>query len=95
MTLKDILYASQTQVVGGRQRHGGVGWERSQCVANASCLCFPEPDGVTIMRLESRPDVPAVGAVWRPGGAVGRFDMHEHTDAGGRQRSAIEIKCAV
>jgi hypothetical protein len=93
--MKDVLYASQNQVVGGGQRHGGFGWEPRQRVADARCSCFPQPDGVTPVGLESRPDIPAVGAVGRPVGAVGRCDMYEHTDAGGRQRSAIEIECSV
>lgn len=40
-------------------------------------------------------EVPSLDSVWRPRAANGAFFVHHNTDAGGRLRGAVEIKCPV
>jgi len=93
--MQDVLNASQNEIIGGSKRHSYFGRKPRNGVANTFGTRFPDPDGVTSVRIERGAGIPSVDCMWGPRGAfVGRF-MDENANAGWRERGPIEIEVAI
>jgi hypothetical protein len=62
--MEDVLDAGKNEIIGGGQRHGRLGWEPGQGVADSRCPCLPDLHGVEPIGFECRASVPSVGAMW-------------------------------
>jgi hypothetical protein len=57
---RNVLEASEDEIVGGGKGHGDLGGEPGDGVGNAFRTRIPQPDGVAAIRVECRANVPAV-----------------------------------
>jgi hypothetical protein len=92
----DVLDADKNETFGRGKGHRCLGWEPRERVTDTRGAGVLHPYSVAPVRLKRRARVPPIGAMWRPRGAPGGFDVHQDANGAGRcQGRPIEIKVAV
>jgi hypothetical protein len=79
--MRKVGEAGKDEVVGGGEGHGNFSWKPRDSIANAFGAGLPDPNFVATIQIHSGSSVPAIGGMWGPSSALGRFVVHEDADA--------------